>query len=128
VSPILLPVVSARDDGIHLLTVRNPLVKFTSVANAGVRKQPRTWRLIGLGLLLCVFFLPLHIHFYSASQLSKECSCAQGTRKQLALADNPPINFSPLPSIFVTVPSPSVWIDSYSRPQNVRAPPSTVSL
>jgi hypothetical protein len=98
------------------------------VVNAGVRKQPGTWRLIGLGLLLFVFFLPLHFHFSPASQLSKDCSCAQGTRKQLALADNPPVSFAPLRAIFITVLSTSVWIDSYSRPQNVRGPPFTVSL
>jgi hypothetical protein len=98
------------------------------VITAGVRNQPRISRLIGLGLLLFIFFLPLHIHFSPASQLSKECSCAQGTRKQLALADNPPVSFSTLRAIFITVLSTSVWIDSYSRPQNVRGPPFTVSL
>jgi hypothetical protein len=78
---------------------------------------------VGLALLLFVFFLPLHFHFSQDSQLSKECSCAQGTRKQLALSDNAPISFSPLRAISVTVPSTSVWIESHSRPQNVRAPP-----
>jgi hypothetical protein len=85
-------------------------------------------RLLSIGLLLFIFFLPLHFHFSPASQLSKECSCAQGTRKQLALSENAPISFSQLQTIYVTILSTSVWIDSYSRPQKVRGPPFTVSL
>jgi hypothetical protein len=114
--------------GIHFLTTWDPLVRFSSVSAAGFRHRRFIQRLVGLGLLLFVFFLPLHFHFSPASQLSKECSCAQGTRKQLALADNPPVSFSPLQAIFITVLSTSVWVENYSRPQNVRSPPFTVSL
>lgn len=112
----------------HSLTSCSPLVSFSSVLNSAVKNRWSRWRLLSIGLLLFIFFLPLHFHFSPASQLSKECSCAQGTRKQLALADNPPVSFSPLQAIFITVPPTSVWIDSYSRPQNVRSPPFTVSL
>jgi hypothetical protein len=98
------------------------------VLTAAARNQRVVWRLISAGLLLFVFFLPLHFHFSPSSQLSKECSCAQGTRKQLALNDNAPLRFSQLQTIYIALRSTSVWIDSYSRPENVRGPPYTVSL
>src|ERR687892_1676659 len=112
----------------HFLTSCSPLVSFSSVFTSAVKNPWSRRRLLSIGLLLFIFFLPLHFHFSPASQLSKECSCAQGTRKQLALPDNPPVSFSPLRAIFITVFFTSVWIDSYSRPQNVRGPPFTVSL
>jgi hypothetical protein len=112
----------------YSLTSSSPLVSFSSVSNSAVKNRWRRRRLLSIGLLLFIFFLPLHFHFSPASQLNKDCSCAQGTRKQLALADNPPVSFAPLRAIFITVLSTSVWIDSYSRPQNVRGPPFTVSL
>jgi hypothetical protein len=112
----------------HSLTSCNPLVSFSPVLTAALRHQRCIWRLVGLGLLLFVFFLPLHFHFSPGSQLSKECSCAQGTRKQLALNESAPISFSQLQAIFLPALTTSVWIDSYSRPQNVRGPPFTVSL
>ena len=112
----------------HSLTSCRPLVSFSSVFNSGVKNRWSSRRLLSIGLLLFIFFLPLHFHFSSASQLSKECSCAQGTRTQLALSDHAPISFSQLPAIFVTLLATSVWIDTYSRPQNVRAPPHAVSL
>jgi hypothetical protein len=93
-----------------------------------LRNQRSSLRLVGLGLLLFVFFLPLHFHFSVASQISKECSCAHGTRKQLALSEVGPTNSPQFRAIPLVVPSTSVWIESYSKPQNVRAPPSTVSL
>jgi hypothetical protein len=98
------------------------------VFNLAVKNRWRRRRLLSIGLLLFIFFLPLHLHFSSASQLSKECSCAQGTRKQLALNESAPISFSQLQAIFLPALTTSVWIDSYSRPQNVRGPPFTVSL
>jgi hypothetical protein len=113
----------AGQNEIDLLTTWKALVRFSSVLTADVRNQRRIWRLISLGLLLFVFFLPLHFHFSPASQLSKECSCAQGTRKQLAVTETAPIGFSQLRAIFFAIPSTSVWIRNYFRRQNVRGPP-----
>jgi hypothetical protein len=104
------------------------LVSFSTVLNSAVKNRWSKRRLLSIGLLLFVFFLPLHFHFSLGSQLSKECNCAQGARTQLALSDHAPISFSQIPAIFIPVRSTSVWIDSYSRPQNVRSPPFTVSL
>jgi hypothetical protein len=112
----------------HFLTSCSRLVTFSSVFTSVVKNPWNTRRVLSVGLLLFIFFLPLHFHFSPASQLSKECSCAQGTRKQLALNESAPISFSLLQTSYITVLSTSVWIDSYSRPQNVRAPPFSVSL
>jgi hypothetical protein len=125
---ISLETVDVKTVANHSLTSRTPLVSFSSVFTAALKNPWSKRRLLSIGLLLFVFFLPLHFHFSPGSQLSKECSCAHGTRKQLALSENAPISFSQLQTIYITVLSTSVWIDSYSRPQNVRAPPSIVSL
>jgi hypothetical protein len=54
---------------------------------ASLASKPRKIRrIISAAVLLFVFFLPLHVHFSAASQISKECSCIQGTRMQFALA------------------------------------------
>jgi hypothetical protein len=86
-------------------------------------------RFIGAGLLLAVFFLPLHFHFVTATlQLTKECSCVYGTRTQtgpIAAA----VHWIPtFPSTFVIVHEPQAFGSIAVRSYAIRAPPSIGSL
>jgi len=90
----------------------------------------RLRRWISALLFLSVFFLPLHIHFATAAtaQLSKECSCAQGTRTQLASIGSSPAFLMPVQTTSFAVLTTLVLAFSWSRPHNVRAPPFFASL
>jgi hypothetical protein len=49
-------------------------------------------RYVGAGILLFVFFLPLHFHHLAVTaQIAKECSCVHGTRTQAGLAPAPAV-------------------------------------
>jgi len=96
--------------------------------------QPRSsfplHRWISALLFLSVFFLPLHIHVATAAtaQLSKECSCMQGTRTQLGAVGSGPALSTPVQSSSIVVRATLVWTRDRSGPQNVRAPPLFASL
>ena len=113
----------ARDSS---LTSRHALASFGSVFPGG-KEQLFVRRFVGLGLLLFVFFLPLHFHFSPIAQLGKDCGCAQGTRSLLAPAETAPASSPQLQSDFFTPEFGSVWIQLDPQPQDVRAPP-TVSF
>jgi hypothetical protein len=83
----------------------------------------RRW--IGALLFLSIFFLPLHIHIATAAggQLSKECSCVQGTRTQLAPSASLSAGVAHFASTYLVVSYPSVWLCVHSSSQDVRAPP-----
>lgn len=81
-------------------------------------------RYVGAGILLFVFFLPLHIHPIAATaQVAKECSCVHGIRTQAGLAPAPAA-WTP---VLLAQPVASVSLDwsSYVRFQDhgIRAPP-----
>jgi hypothetical protein len=86
-------------------------------------------RLIGAILLAFLVFLPLHYHaFNSTSQLAKECTCIHGTRTQLGLqADSPTVTPTFLATIFAAAYVFS-WAGNWSKSQNVRGPPATLSV
>ena len=88
----------------------------------------RRW--ISALLFLAVFFLPIHIHLATAAtaQLSKECSCVQGTRTQLASIGSSPTLFTPGQTTPLAVLTTLVLAFSWSHPHNVRAPPFFASL
>lgn len=82
-------------------------------------------RVAGALLLVAVFFLPLHFHFFTAvPQVSKECSCYQGGRTQAApapvAAEWTPV-FQPS-HLDIFQSQPSVWFSISSG--SIRAPPS----
>lgn len=83
----------------------------------------RRW--IGALLFLSIFFLPLHIHMATAAsgQLSKECSCVQGTRTQLAPSASLSAGVAHFASTCLVVSFPSGWPCAQSSSQDVRAPP-----
>jgi hypothetical protein len=92
-------------------------------------KGSSTYRLIGALALFFVFFLPLHLHFFtSTAQVNKECGCYYGGRTQAGLAPVP-ANWTPtfqVSSVLVYEPQVFAWssFDSYA----IRAPPSIASL
>jgi hypothetical protein len=82
-------------------------------------------RFVSAGILLFVFFLPLHFHSVAAkAQVTKECSCVHGTRTEAGLAATP---FNWIPVLAAeTVASEFFDCLSYVRFQKhgIRAPPS----
>ncbi|MPZ77994.1 MAG: hypothetical protein GEU77_15910 [Deltaproteobacteria bacterium] len=79
-------------------------------------------------VLLFVFFLPLHFHYSVTAQVSKECACIQGTRTQLSLAGE---TWSCAPTFHTTLliaQDHSAWVDEWTKLENVRGPPNSLSL
>jgi hypothetical protein len=110
-----------------MLTSLAVLTKFCDVSTAPQKCPLGLQQLIGAALLLFVFFLPLHFHFTVAAQVSKECSCVQGTRTQLALDDAEP-RVAPMPRIGIRIASDTKSVISHqTRSHNVRGPPATLS-
>ena len=85
--------------------------------------------LIASLLLLAVFFLLLHLHFFtSTAQVNKECSCYHGGRTQAGLAPAP-ANWTPtfqVSSVIVYGLQVFGWCSFDSCA--IRAPPSIASL
>jgi hypothetical protein len=82
-------------------------------------------RFIGAGMLLFVFFLPLHFHPFAAkAQVAKECSCVHGNHTDAGLAAAPALWIPVLPAQPVANES-LAWLTNL-RFQNhgIRAPPS----
>ena len=86
-------------------------------------------RFVGTAILLFVFFLPLHHHFYtSAAQAREECACQHGN---LTLLDLAPIQVHLIPqfSVYALIQLPLCTPERYSVCcQTIRAPPRTSSL
>jgi hypothetical protein len=97
------------------------LPSFTSKTN-------KLGRIISVAALLFVVLLPLHVHFSVAPQISKECSCIQGTRTQLALtADN--WNIAPsYRTTYVITQDDLLWVHEWTELKRVRGPPASLSV
>jgi hypothetical protein len=94
----------------------------------GVKKALKGRQLVSALALVFVFFLPLHFHFSIVSQVTKDCSCLQGTRVQLALTASP-LTIVPQLCISQVADLPvAVWLEEESAQQHVRGPPSLISL
>lgn len=95
---------------------------------AGMQKTLRSRQVISALALVFVFFLPLHFHFSITSQVTKDCSCLQGTRAQLAPTASP---LAIVPQLWISQVADlliSVWMEGESALQHVRGPPSLASL
>jgi hypothetical protein len=104
------------------------LFTFKAMYFPGVRETIRARRVVSTLALLFVFFLPLHFHTSIPSQVTKECSCLQGARTQMAPAASPPMI---VPGICVTEVADLlvyVWMEDESVQHHVRGPPSPASL
>jgi hypothetical protein len=94
----------------------------------GMRKTLGSRRLVSALALVFVFFLPLHFHFSITSQVTKECSCLQGMRTQLAPTAS---HLTIIPQLCVFQVADlliSIWMESESAQQHVRGPPALASL
>ena len=92
------------------------------------RKQDKLGRIIAVAALLFVVLLPLHVHFSAAPQISKECSCIQGTRTQLALAADT-WNIAPsYRTTYVITQDELLWVNEWIQLKRVRGPPASVSV
>jgi hypothetical protein len=97
------------------MTVLNPRMKHTHAL----------LRLVSAGILLFVFFLPLHFHAVAAkAHVTKECSCVHGTRTEAGLAVAPAA-WAPVLLAQPVVIKSLDWLSNV-RFQNhgIRAPPS----
>lgn len=88
---------------------------------------PRT--LVGLVLVVAVFALPFHFHFFTqTAQLAQECSCYHGVRTQAGLA---PASADWIPTFqasFVAVYEAQVFSRLSIHFHTIRAPPYISSL
>jgi hypothetical protein len=92
-----------------------------------IRLEPH--RLVGLLLLLAVFFLPLHVHSISApAKVAKECTCLHGKRTDAVSAIvlpscTPVLAAEPIATQF------QHWSGYvFTLIRHIRAPPTRVSL
>jgi hypothetical protein len=109
--------------------MQRALLSFKDVLMPRMKNSNDLRRYVGAGMLLFVFFLPLHFHPVSGSgQVAKECSCVHGTRTQAGLAPAPAV-WRPV-LLAQSVASESLDWPSNGRFQNhgIRAPPLTASL
>ncbi len=110
------------------LTSNMTLINFGSMFASAMRTKKRARCLVSAAVLVFVFFLPLHFHFSLSAKVSKECSCVHGTRTQLAPhADSPTV----APTLQVTVLVTQYvfsWAGDWSTLQNVRGPPTSLSV
>jgi len=69
------------------LTSKGALFRFKAVFNARVKHPHALRRFVSAGILLFVFFLPLHFHSVAATaHVAKECSCIHGKRTEMGMA------------------------------------------
>jgi len=90
-----------------------------------MRSRPYPRRLTGAALLLAVFLLPFHLHFYSAAPIvNKTCACYDGTRAQVgsaqAVSDGTPV----LEAFPLKVNLPQLVGALTVDPHHSRAPPA----
>ncbi|MGH7767336.1 MAG: hypothetical protein ACREQP_07765 [Candidatus Binatia bacterium] len=86
-------------------------------------------RLTAAVLLLAIFALPLHFHFFTpTAKLNQECSCYQGARTQAVLAPAQADWIPAFQASFIDLDQPQVFgrlsFDSHA----IRAPPHSISL
>jgi hypothetical protein len=86
-------------------------------------------RLAAAVLLLAVFALPFHLHFFTpAAQLAQECSCYHGVRTQAGLAPAPADWTPTFQASFVVLHEPQLLGSHTFGSYAIRAPPLDISL
>jgi hypothetical protein len=86
-------------------------------------------RFVGAGMLLSVFFLPLHFHSVTVTaQVAKECGCLYGSRTQAGLTATHSISLPVLVWQPVRTESHEYFGSFVGTQWHSRAPPVTISL
>jgi hypothetical protein len=89
-----------------------------------MKNGPGLQRFFGAGILLFVFFLPLHLHFPADAQVGEECVCCYyGGRVQMSLASAAPILGPFAWVLFLTVRQTEVPFQVAIKSELARAPP-----
>ena len=80
-------------------------------------------------LLLAVFALPLHLHFFTpTAQIAEECSCYYGVRTQAGLAPAPADWTPTFQASFIVLHEPQLLGSHSFGSYAIRAPPHGTSL
>jgi hypothetical protein len=86
-------------------------------------------RLAAAVLLLAVFALPFHLHFFTpTAQLTQECSCYHGVRTQAGLGPVPADWTPTFQTSFIVLHEPQLLISHSFGSYSIRAPPHSSSL
>lgn len=86
-------------------------------------------RLASALLLLAVFALPLHLHFFTATaQLTQECSCYHGVKTQTGLAPAPADWTPTFQASAIVFYEPQAFGSQSFDFYAIRAPPYSISL
>lgn len=81
-------------------------------------------RLAGAFLLLTVFFLPLHLHFFTQTvQINDQCSCYYGGRTQVGLAPPLAALFPVSETSFLVAGRTTAPVEVIVESESARAPP-----
>ena len=91
-------------------------------------KRDKLRRITSVAALLFVFFLPLHVHFSAVPQISKECSCIQGSRVELALTADTWICAPSYAATLLIAQNETHPVNTSIELRHVRGPPATLSL
>ena len=85
--------------------------------------------LVGLVLVLAVFALPFHLHFFTpTAQIIQECSCYHGVRTQAGLAPASADWTPTFQASFVVPHKPQLFGSHLFGSYAIRAPPHGISL
>jgi hypothetical protein len=86
-------------------------------------------RLAAAVLLLAVFALPFHLHFFTpTAQLAQECSCYHGVRTQAGLTPAPADYTPTIQASFVALYEPRGFSRLSIHFHAIRAPPAVAAL
>jgi len=112
------------NSGYFPLTSKSASSRFNTVLNPRLKHPHALRRFVSAGILLFVFFLPLHFHSVAATaQVAKECSCLHGSRTESGLSPAPAV-CAPL---LTAQPIASEIFDCFSTVRfqihGIRAPP-----
>jgi hypothetical protein len=99
------------------------------VSQPTAKKSVASHRLTAVVLLLAVFALPFHFHFFTpTAKLSQECSCYQGARSQTGLAPALSDWTPAFHASFIVLHEPQVVGRLSFGSRAIRAPPRSISL
>jgi hypothetical protein len=95
---------------------------------SGVRNSNSIHCFISAAVVLFVFLLPFHFHSSVTPKPNNECSCLQGSRTQLAPVAGV-ATFAPVVQFTFLIPQVVLLqLEDWTKLQNVRAPPATLSV